>query len=70
LTRPLSITNSTSSTVIEVSAMLVASTTLRQPGGAWRKTADCSCDESDECSGSSSQRPARAENSRRTESES
>ena len=37
--------------VIEVSAMLVATTTLTTPGGGVPKTFICSSEESDECSG-------------------
>ena len=44
-------TKTASSMVIEVSAMLVASTTLRTPGGIVSKTSDCSAGESDEWSG-------------------
>ena len=42
--------------VIDVSAMLVASTTLRTPGGIRSKTSDCSAGESDEWSGSTRKR--------------
>mmetsp|Transcript_8289 Transcript_8289/g.19808 ORF Transcript_8289/g.19808 Transcript_8289/m.19808 type:complete len:432 (+) Transcript_8289:974-2269(+) len=52
LARPASITNTASSMVMEVSAMFVASTTLRTPGGIVSNTADCSAGDSDECSGS------------------
>mmetsp|Transcript_15724 Transcript_15724/g.42621 ORF Transcript_15724/g.42621 Transcript_15724/m.42621 type:complete len:349 (-) Transcript_15724:1743-2789(-) len=52
LARPESMTKTASSMVIDVSAMLVASTTLRTPGGIVSKTADCSVGERDEWSGS------------------
>jgi hypothetical protein len=37
--------------VTEVSAMLVLTTILRQPGGMLWNTAFCSCEDSEECSG-------------------
>jgi len=50
-TRPESTTKTTSSMVIEVSAMLVLITILRTPFGGISKTAVCSEDDSDECRG-------------------
>ena len=55
-TRPPSMTKTTSSMVIEVSAMFVAMTTLRTPGGGLLKVRRCSSEDSVECSGMSMNR--------------
>mmetsp|Transcript_29918 Transcript_29918/g.97480 ORF Transcript_29918/g.97480 Transcript_29918/m.97480 type:complete len:277 (+) Transcript_29918:832-1662(+) len=50
-TRPVSMTNTTSSMVMEVSAMLVDKTTLRTPSGGVANARCCSSLESVECTG-------------------
>ena len=56
LTRPLSMTNTTSSMVMDVSAMFVAMTTLRTPGGGLLNVRRCSSEDRVECSGISMNR--------------
>ena len=58
LSLPLSTTYTTSSMVRLVSAMLVASTTLRMPSGGRSKTLRCSVGEMLECRGSTRRWPS------------
>ena len=55
-TRPASMTKTTSSMVMDVSAMLVAMTTFRTPRGGLEKVRRCSSDDSVECRGMSKNR--------------